>query len=71
MNRVGSTALVIAFVVTAFVLFLFGDGLPSWMEAGAATMGGTSPAGIHWMWLSASPVVVLGVVLLSIALRRK
>ena len=71
MNSVAGTALVVAFVVTAFVLFLFGDGIPPWMETGAATIGGTRQVGIHWMWLPASLVVVLAVGLLSAALRRK
>ena len=71
MSSAGRTTLLVAFVVTAFVLFLFGDGFPPWMEASAATSGGTSPAAIHWMWVSASLAVVLGVAFLSAALRWK
>ena len=52
------TALVFVFAVTAFLVFLFGDGTPSWTAKSTAMGDDAGAYGIHWMWLSGLLVVV-------------
>jgi len=62
MDRTSKTALVIALVVAAFMLLLFGGGMT--MLSGGM-MGSGSMGGISSMWLPTLLVVVLGIVLFS------
>ena len=70
MDTSAKTALVIASVILALVALLFGGGVAT------ATMisGGiarSSLDGIGWMWLPASIVAALGIVLFSVTFGRK
>jgi len=59
------TALVIAFIVAALLLLLFGGGMATGTMMSGGVMGSGSMNGISWMWLPTLLIVVLGVVLFS------
>jgi hypothetical protein len=65
------TTLVFTFVVTAFLLFLYGDGVAPWSEASAAMTGSANVDEIRWIWLPASLVVVVGLSLVPVVFRKK
>ena len=76
MNAKTKTALVIAFVVVALLLLLFGGGMMtgtmmSGGMMGSGMMGSGMIGGISWMWLPILLVVVLGVVLSSVFFGKK
>ena len=65
------TALVIAFVVVALLLLLFGDGMVTGTMMTGGMMGSGRMGGISWMWLPTLLVVVLGIVLFSVIFGKK
>ncbi len=65
MDTATKTPLVIAFVVAALLLLLFGGGMATGTMISGGMMGSGSMGGINWMWLPTLLVVVLGVVLIS------
>jgi len=71
MDAKSNTALVIAFVVIALLLLLFGGGMATGTMMSGGMTGSGSMGGISWMWLPASLVVVLGVVLFSVIFGKK
>ena len=76
MDSKTKTALVIAFVVVALLLLLFGGGMMtgtmmSGGMMGSGMMGSGMIGGISWMWLPILLVVVLGVVLFSVYFGKK
>jgi hypothetical protein len=71
MDTSTKTALVIAFVVIALLLLLFGGGMATGTMMSGGMMGSGSMGGISWMWLPTLLVVVLGVVLYSVMSGKK
>ena len=65
------TALVIAFVVAAVLLLLFGGGMATGTMMSGGMMGSGSMGGISWMWLPTLLLVVLGAVLFSVIFGKK
>ena len=65
------TALVIAFVVVALLLLLFGGGMVTGTMMTGGMMGSGRMGGISWMWLPTLLVVVLGIVLFSVIFGKK
>ena len=63
MDSTTKTALVIAFVVVALLLLLFGVGMVTGTMMSGGMMGSESMSGINWLWLPTLLVVVLGIVL--------
>ena len=66
MDSTGRTALVIALVVVALLLLLFGGAMATGTMMSGAMMGSGSMGGFSWMWLPTLLVVVLGAVLFSV-----
>ena len=64
-------SLVIAFVVVALLLLLFGGGMVTGTMMSGGMMGSGSMGGISWMWLPTLLVVVLGSVLFSVIFAKK
>jgi hypothetical protein len=71
MDATSKTALVIAFVVIALLLLIFGGGMTTGTIMSGGMMGSGSMGGISWMWLPTLLVVVLGVVLFSLISAKK
>ena len=71
MDATTKTALVIAFVVAALLLLLFGGGMATGTLMSGGMMGSGSMGGISWMWLPTVLVVVLGVALISVISGKK
>ena len=71
MDSTTKTALVIAFVVSALLLLLFGGAMATGTMMSGGMMGSGSMGGISWMWLPTVLVVVLGVVLFSVIFGKK
>ena len=71
MDATTRTALVIAFVVVALLLLLFGGGMATGTMMSGGMMGSGSMGGISWMWLPTLLVVVLGVALFSVISGKK
>ena len=76
MDSKTKTALVIAFVVVALLLLLFGGGMMtgtmmSGGMMGSGMMGNGNMGGISWMWLPTLLVVVLGLVLFLVFFGKK
>jgi len=71
MDSTTKTALVIAFVVVAVLLLLFGGGIMTGTPMSGGMMGSESMGGINWMWLPILLVVVLGVVLFLVISGKK
>ena len=71
MDATTKTALVIAFVVVALLLLLFGGGMATGTMMSGGMMGSGSMGGVSWMWLPTLLVVVLGAVLFSIIFGKK
>ncbi len=71
MDATTKTALVIAFVVVALLLLLFGGGMATGTMMSGGMMGSGSMGGISWMWLPTLLVVVLGAVLFSMISGKK
>ena len=65
MDPKSNTALVIAFVVIALLLLLFGGGMATGTMFSGGMMGSGSMGGVSWMWLPILLVVALGVALFS------
>ena len=64
-------SLVIAFVVVALLLLLFGRGMMIMTMMSGGMMGSGSMGGINWLWLPTLLVVVLGIVLFSVIFEKK
>jgi hypothetical protein len=71
MDPTSKTAPVIAFVVIALLLLLFGGGMATGTMFSGGMMGSGSMGGISWMWLPTLLVAVLGVALFSIISGKK
>jgi len=71
MDATSKTALVVAFVIAAFLLLFFGDGMTTGTLMSVGMMGSGSMDGTGWMWLPTLLVVVLGVVLFSVISGKK
>ena len=71
MDATTKTVLVIAFVIAAVLLLLFGGGMGTGNMMGGGMMGSASVGGFGWMWLPALLVVILGVVLFSVLFGKK
>ena len=71
MDATTRTALVIAFVVVAVLLLLFGGGMMTGTMMSGGMMGSGSMGGINWMWLPTLLVVVIGIVLFSVIFGKK
>ena len=71
MDATPKTALVIAFVVVALLLLLFGGGMVTGTMMTGGMMGSGRMGGISWMWLPTLLVVVLGIVLFSVIFGKK
>ncbi len=71
MDATSKTALVIAFVVAALLLLLFGGGMATGTMMSGGMMGSGSMGGISWMWLPTLLIVVLGAVLFSVIFGKK
>ncbi len=73
MDTATRTALVIAFVVVALLLLIFGGGMMTGatMSGGMMGSGSMDGIGISWMWLPTLLVVVLGVALFSVIFGKK
>ncbi len=71
MDTTTKTAFVIAFVVVALLLLLFGGGMATGTMLSGGMMGSGSMGGISWMWLPTLLVVVLGMVLFSVIAGKK
>ena len=65
------TALVIAFIVIALLLLLFGGGMATGTMMSGGMMGSGSMGGFSWMWLPTLLVVVLGIVIFSVLFGKK
>ncbi len=65
------TALVIAFVVVALLLLLFGGGIMTGTMMSGGMIGSGSMGGFNWMWLPTLLLVVLGVGLFSVIFGKK
>ena len=65
MNATSNTPLVIAVVIAALLVLLFGGGMATGTMFSGGMMGSGSMGGISWMWLPTLLVVVLGVALFS------
>ena len=65
------TPVVIAFVVVALLLLLFGGGMATGTMMSGGMMGSGSMGGISWMWLPTVLVVALGVALFSVLFGKK
>ncbi len=61
----------VAFVVAALLLFLFGGGMATGTMMSGGMMGSGSMWGISWMWLPTLLLVVLGFVLFSVIFGKK
>ena len=71
MDAPTKTAPVIAFVVVALLLLLFGGGMATGTMMSGGMIGSGSMGGINWMWLPTLLVVVLAVVLISASFGKK
>ena len=71
MDAKSNTAPVIAFVVIALLLLLFGGGMATGTMFSGGMMGSGSMNGISWMWLPTLLVVVLRMVLFSVIAGKK
>jgi hypothetical protein len=71
MDTTTKKALVIAFVVVALLMLIFGDGMVTGTMMDGKMMGSGSTGGINWMLLPTLFVVVLDVVLFSIIFGKK
>ncbi len=71
MDATTRTALVVAFVVAAVLLLLFGGGMATGTMMSGGMMGSGSMGGISWMWLPTLLLVVLGAVLFSVIFGKK
>ena len=71
MDTTTRTALVIAFVVTALLLLIFGGGMATGTMISGGMMGSGSMGGISWMWLPTVLVVALGVAHFSVLFGKK
>jgi len=65
MDATGKTALVVAFVIGAFLLLFFGGGMTTGTIMSGGMMGSGSMGGNSLMWLPTLLVVALGVVQFS------
>ena len=65
MDATSKTALVVAFVIAAFLLLFFGGGMTTGTIMSGGMMGSGSMGGISGMWLPTLLVVALGIVLFS------
>ena len=64
------TALVIALVIVAVLLLLFGGGMATGTMMTGGMMGSGSMGGISWMWLPTVLVVVVGIALFSVIAKK-
>lgn len=71
MRTTYKTALVVAFSIAAVLLLLFGSGMMTGTRLGDGMMGNGAMGGVGSIWLVALLVVVLGIVLFSVLLRKK
>jgi hypothetical protein len=71
MNPAARATLAIAFVATAFLLFLYGEGVTPWAEASAVMTGSAKVDEFRWMWLPAALFVVVGIALFPVLVRKK
>ena len=71
MDATNKTPLVIAIVIAAFLLLLFGGGMTTGTMMSGGYMGSGSMGGVSWMWLPTLLIVVLGVALYSAVAAKK
>ncbi len=71
MDATNKTPLVIAIVIAAFLLLLFGGGMSTGTMMSGGYMGSGSMGGVSWMWLPTALIVVLGIVLFSVISGKK
>ena len=71
MDTTTRTALVIAFVVVALLLLLFGSGMMTGTIMSSGVMGTGAMGGISWMWFPIVLVVALNIVLFSVLFGKK
>ncbi len=71
MDATIKTPLIIAFVLVALLLLLFGGGMSTGTMMTGGYMGSGSMGGISWMWLPTALVIVLAVVIFSIIAKKR
>ena len=71
MNTASRLAIVVAFVILALLLLLFGGGMASGTMMSGGMMGSGSMGGISWMWLPTVLIVALGIVLFQLLVEQK
>lgn len=71
MNPIVKTTLVVAFAVSAFLLFGFSGGASPWTEASSAAADSARSDAIPWVWLPGLLVVVSAVALRWAIARRR
>ncbi len=71
MGTANKTALVVTISIVAVLLLLFGSGMMTGTGLGDGMMGNGAMGGVGSIWLVALLVVVLGIVLFSVLLRKK
>jgi len=71
MNETNKTALVIAFVIVAILLLLFGGGTMTGATLSGGMMGNGAMGGISWMWVPTLLMVGLGALLVWVIFGQK
>ncbi len=71
MDATTKTPLVIAFVLVALLLLLFGGGMSTGTMMTGGYMGSGSMGGISWMWLPTLLIIILGAALFSVIAGKK
>lgn len=71
MNNANKAALVIAFVVAVALLLLLGGGAMTGTTMSGGMMGSGTMGGIGWMWIPASLVLALVVLLVWVIFGQK
>ena len=71
MNETNKTALVIAFVIVAIMLLLFGGGTMTGATLSGGMMGNGAMGGISWMWIPTLLMVGLGALLVWVIFGQK